>query len=40
MAARQMRDLAEQTPEIARELGSIADELHFEANALASHIDE
>ena len=38
MAATQMRALAGGTPEVARELGQIADELHAEADGLARHI--
>jgi hypothetical protein len=38
MAATQMRELAQGTPEVARELGQIADQLHAEADSLARHI--
>jgi hypothetical protein len=39
MAATEMRELAGGTPEVARELGQIADQLHAEADSLARHID-
>ena len=38
MAVTQMHELAEGTPEVARELGQIADQLHVEADSLAGHI--
>jgi hypothetical protein len=38
MAVTQMRELAEGTPEVARELGQIADQLHAEADSLARQI--
>ena len=38
MAVTQMRELARGTPEVARELGQIADELHAEAEGLAKHL--
>jgi len=38
MAATQMRELAQGTPEVARELGQIADQLHAEAASLSRHI--
>jgi hypothetical protein len=40
MAEKEMRELAETTPEIARELGTIADQFHAEADDLARHIAE
>jgi len=40
MAVTQMHELAEGTPEVARELGQIADELHAEADSLARHVGE
>jgi len=40
MAEKEMGELAETTPEIARELGTIADQFHAEANDLARHIVE
>ena len=40
MGATQMRELAQDTPEVARELGHIADQLHAEADSLARHIGE
>ena len=40
MAEKEMRELAETTPEIARELGTIAEQFHAEANDLAHHIAE
>ena len=38
MAVTQVRELAQGTPEVARELGQIADQLHAEADSLARHI--
>jgi hypothetical protein len=38
MAVTEMRELAEGNPEITRELGQIADQLHAEADSLARHI--
>ena len=38
MAMTQMRELAQDTPEVARELGHIADQLHVEADSLSRHI--
>jgi hypothetical protein len=40
MAEKEMRELAENTPEIARELGTMADQFHAEADDLARHIAE
>ena len=40
MAETQMREFAETTPEIARELGTMADQFHAEADDLARHIAE
>ena len=40
MTVREMRKLAENTPEIARELGQIAEQVHVEADSLAGHISE
>ena len=40
VAAGELRKLAEDTPEIARELRDIADQLHGEAVDLARHISE
>ena len=40
MAEKEMRELAETTPEIARELGTMADQFHAEADDLARHIAE
>jgi hypothetical protein len=40
MAEKQTRELAERTPEIARELHHIADALNGEANDLTKHISE
>jgi hypothetical protein len=39
-AEKEMRELAETTPEIARELGTIADQFHAEADDLARPIAE
>jgi methyl-accepting chemotaxis protein len=40
MTAPEMRKLAENTPEIARELGHIADQVQGEAESLVGHIAE
>jgi hypothetical protein len=40
MAEKEMRELAENTPEITRELGTIADQFHAEADDLARHLAE
>jgi hypothetical protein len=40
MTATEMRELAEHTPEIGRELGHIAEEAQAEADGLAGHISE
>jgi hypothetical protein len=40
MMATQMRELAEATPEIARELRGIAEQAQVEADSLAGHISE
>ena len=40
MTATEMRKLAENTPEIARELGHIADQVQGEAESLVGHIAE
>jgi hypothetical protein len=40
MAATQMFELAEVTPEIARELRHIAEQVQGEADSLAGHIAE
>jgi hypothetical protein len=38
MTATGMRELAEATPEIARELRDIAEQVQIEADSLAGHI--
>jgi hypothetical protein len=38
MTATEMLELAEHTPEIARELGHIAEQVQAEADALARHL--
>ena len=40
MTATEMRKLAENTPEIARELGQIAEQVQVEADSLAGHMVE
>ena len=40
MTATQMRELADATPEIARELRGIAEQVQVEADSLAGHISE
>ena len=40
MTVREMHELAEATPEIARELGHIAEQVQVEADSLAEHISE
>ena len=40
MTEKEIRKLAENTPEISRELGTIADQLHAEARDLAGHTKE
>ena len=40
MTEKEMRGLAENTPEISRELQHIADALNGEANDLAQHMTE
>jgi hypothetical protein len=40
MTATGMRELAEATPEIARELRDIAEQVQIEADSLAGHISE
>ena len=40
MTATEMRKLAENTPEIGRELGQIAEQVQGEAESLAGHIRE
>jgi len=40
MTEKEIRKLAEDTPEISRELGTIADQLHAEARDLAGHTKE
>ena len=40
MTATEMRKLAEHTPDIARELQDIAEQVQIEADSLAGHISE
>ena len=40
MAEKEMRELAENTPEVGRELQNIADALNGEANDLTKHVGE
>jgi hypothetical protein len=40
MTVTEMHKLAEATPEIARELGHIAEQVQVEAHSLAEHISE
>ena len=40
MTEKEMRELAERTPEVARELQHIADALNGEANDLTKHLSE
>ena len=40
MTEKEMRELAENTPEVGRELQHIADALNGEANDLAKHVSE
>ena len=40
MTEKEMRELAEQTPEVGRELQHIADALNGAANDLARHLRE
>ena len=40
MAAGEVRKLADDNPELARELRHIADELHGEADSLTRHVSE
>jgi hypothetical protein len=40
MAAKEIHRLAEDTPEVARELGHIAEQVRGEADSLAGHIAE
>ena len=40
MAEKEMRGLAERTPEVGRELQHIADALNREANDVAKHVGE
>ena len=40
MTEKEIRKLAEQTPDIARELGQIAEQLQVEADSLTGHVSE
>ena len=40
MTEKEIRELAEHTPEIARELGQIAEQLQVEADSLTGHVSE
>ena len=40
MTEKEIRKLAENTPEVGRELGTIADQVHAEARDLAGHTKE
>ena len=40
MTEKEIRKLAEHTPEIARELGQIAAQLQVEADSLTGHVSE